>query len=49
MAVEYRSALDPADAWKPLAELVLPTTPHLFVDTNSIGQPKRFYRVFERP
>jgi ketosteroid isomerase-like protein len=48
VGVEYRSAIDAGDTWKPLVDFVLPATPFLFVDTNSIGQTKRFYRALER-
>jgi hypothetical protein len=46
--VEYRSSIQAADPWKPLTSFSLPTTPYLFVDTNSIGNEKRFYRALER-
>lgn len=50
--VGQRFRVDYADAvnggitnWQVLINLTLPTSPHLVIDPNSPGQPKRFYRA----
>jgi YVTN family beta-propeller protein len=35
----------PSTNWQPLATFTLPTSPYLYVDTNSVAYPNRFYRV----
>jgi hypothetical protein len=43
--VEYREAFDGANDWKKLADLILPRSPHLFLDVSSPYASQRFYRT----
>jgi hypothetical protein len=43
--VEYRGALDAADNWKKLADVILPRSPYLFLDVSSPYALQRFYRA----
>jgi hypothetical protein len=43
--VEYRGAFDAADDWKKLADLILPSSPYLFLDVSSPYASQRFYRA----
>jgi len=43
--IDWRAALDAADAWTPLTSVVLPHSPYLFVDTSAAGKPGRYYRT----
>jgi hypothetical protein len=47
--IEFRRSLDATNDWQQLAELVLPASPYLFFDTNSISAPGRFYRAVSEP
>lgn len=48
-AIEYRNALDVTTNWLPLTNIVLPSTPYLFTDTNSPSAASRFYRAVLQP
>ncbi len=39
----------PTDAWVPLATVPLTSSPQLYFDTNSLGQPPRLYRLTPLP
>jgi formylglycine-generating enzyme required for sulfatase activity len=43
--IEYRDEVAKSTDWVPLKNLVLPSNPYLFIDTNAAGLSKRFYRV----
>ena len=47
--IEYRETLDPSAQWQPLATITLTTNPYRFVDAQSNGQQKRFYRAILVP
>lgn len=47
--IESRSALDAAATWQKLSDLVLPTSPYLFIDQTSPGTTNRFYRAVLNP
>lgn len=42
--VQYSTKVN-TNNWQPLANIVLPTSPYLFFDTNSPSAPQRFYRT----
>jgi hypothetical protein len=41
--------MDATNDWQELANIVLPVSPYLFFDTNSISAPRRFYRAVLKP
>jgi hypothetical protein len=43
--IEFLSDLTNTNSWKPLTNFVLPTSPYLFIDINSLGAAKRYYRA----
>jgi Concanavalin A-like lectin/glucanases superfamily len=43
--IEYTPALGSTDAWQTLTNLVLPASPHVFIDYDSPQSPRRFYRA----
>ena len=47
--IEFRGALSATSDWQKLTDLVLPVSPYLFFDTNSISAAMRFYRVATNP
>ena len=47
--IEYRTGLTTADDWVTLQNIVLPSSPFSFIDTNASGSPNRFYRVTTGP
>jgi formylglycine-generating enzyme required for sulfatase activity len=47
--IEYRTGLSSADDWLLLQNIVLPSSPYSFIDTNASGSPNRFYRVTTAP
>ena len=42
--IEFSDILDTND-WRTLTTLTLENTPQLYLDTNALGQPQRFYRA----
>jgi hypothetical protein len=46
--VQYSTKVN-TNNWQPLADIVLPTSPYLFFDTNSPSAPQRFYRAVLMP
>lgn len=46
--IQYQDSLNSSN-WLPLADIVLPTSPYFFVDTNSAYSPQRFYRAVAQP
>jgi hypothetical protein len=47
--IEFRGSMDATNDWQELANIVLPVSPYLFFDTNSISAPRRFYRAVLKP
>ncbi len=47
--IEYAADLNTPRLWTPLTNLVLPTSPYLFIDTERPGPPARFYRAISLP
>ena len=47
--IEYSDALDIATNWLKLADVILPSTPYLFIDQTSPGASSRFYRAVLNP
>lgn len=47
--IEFKGALNATNDWHELTNLVLPVSPYLFFDTNSISAPRRFYRLVANP
>src|SRR5262245_29787165 len=47
--IEYRTGLSTADDWVTLQNVVLPSSPYTFIDTNASGSPNRFYRLTTGP
>jgi len=47
--IECRNELAPTNEWITLKNLVLPSSPYLFIETNSPIALKRFYRVTSEP
>jgi|ERR1035438_9603641 hypothetical protein len=47
--IEFKGSMDATNDWQELAELVLPVSPYLFFDTNSVSATKRFYRAVVMP
>ena len=45
VTIEYRTVLDPADAWKKLADVILQSNPTLWFDTNGVAAGQRYYRT----
>ena len=44
--VEYTDSLTPPVQWTVITNIVsLPVTPYIYIDFDSVAQPKRFYRV----
>jgi hypothetical protein len=46
--IEYTNRLT-SGSWIPLTNFYLPASPFLFIDTDSAGQPQRFYKVVGTP
>lgn len=47
--IEYRDSLTSSSGWQKLADVVLPSSPHLFIDESSPGASQRFYRTVLNP
>ncbi len=47
--IDYTGNLLPTNVWTPLSNVFLPTSPFFWIDTNSAGQSRRFYRSVELP
>lgn len=43
--IEFRGAFDATNNWQKLADVVLPTSPYLFIDLTSPSASARFYRA----
>jgi hypothetical protein len=46
--IQYKNSLSSTN-WLPLANILLPSSPYWFFDTNSPSAPQRFYRVVANP
>jgi hypothetical protein len=47
--IDDREALSPPDAWQPLTNILIPSSPYLFFDASSSAAHRRFYRAFVAP
>ena len=47
--IEYLTTLNPPRLWTPLTNLILPTSPYLFIDRDSPNHHARFYRTVTLP
>ena len=43
--LEYTTDINQAIGWQNLATVTLTQSPHLYIDTGSAGEAKRFYRA----
>jgi len=43
--IDFVDSVAGGEGWTTLTNLILPTSPYLFIDTSSPGRSKRFYRV----
>lgn len=47
--IEYRQAFDATNTWKKLTDVILPTSPHFFIDQSSPSATQRFYQAVLNP
>jgi|SRR6266850_924073 len=47
--IEYVDALRPTTTWQSLTTVTLTNTPYLYIDTDSVNFPQRFYRALPLP
>lgn len=47
--IEYRGAFDATTNWTMLSEVILPTSPYLYIDQTSPSATIRFYRAVLNP
>lgn len=43
--IEFRDAFQPTNQWTVLTNVVIPTSPHLWIDVSALGKAQRFYRA----